>query len=434
MIKIYVHHFYNKSLFYILFHNTTDREYCIENDEGKIYCKYKDKNLEIVFKKEISYEEDGYHILDYFCTYFDTQSDSQSDTKFGKILPDRFYMDRENQQILKKFIELLKNCPKKQRWIITSFRTEKMLYSQDFINSEISENFIELELLYKQLSNHIIVNDNYFIDDNFNLMYPHFFYAFTNSIFQWNRNLNIRWYYEFKQIFNHLNFDYDLMYSVRNHKEFRVQLLNELEKLNIDKIYLQRTDELKEMKYFKKFGNNVSKNVKLNSVLGEKDFDDITYIQNMDGINLGFHSPKLGLDLFFRVLPKAKMQILCETWSYSKTDFKSQYLSEKTIGFILSGIPFISTHDYPILMIQKILDVPPHPFLSESSKCKGDAKLFSKFVYNFMKNFDENYLLCKNWSNLAFEKFMNKLNTENSLLDLILKNKFEDTFSKKGLI
>ena len=50
-MKLYIHHLYNKSLFYTLFHNTTDREYYIENDEGKIYCKYNNTNLELVFKK-----------------------------------------------------------------------------------------------------------------------------------------------------------------------------------------------------------------------------------------------------------------------------------------------------------------------------------------------------------------------------------------------
>lgn len=41
---------------------------------------------------------------------------------------------------------------------------------------------------------------------------------------------------------------------------------------------------------------------------GETDFEDITYIENI--IN--------GLDLFFRVLPKSKMQILCETGHIQK--------------------------------------------------------------------------------------------------------------------
>ena len=69
--------------------------------------------------------------------------------------------------------------------------------------------------------------------------------------------------------------------------------------------------------------------------------------------------------MFFRVLPKAKMQILCESWSWDKREFSSPYLSEKTFAFILAGIPFISTHEYPLQILQKILDLPPHPFYEE---------------------------------------------------------------------
>ncbi len=128
------------------------------------------------------------------------------------------------------------------------------------------------------------------------------------------------------------------------------------------------------------------------------------------------------------------MQILCETWSYSKNEFNSQYLSEKTIGFILAGIPFISTHDYPLLMIEKILKVPPHPFLNESKKCRADAKLFAKFVNDFMKNYEDNYQLCKEWSDLVFDKFMYKIKNENSLFDLILNNDLKNNTIKKNLM
>ena len=79
-------------------------------------------------------------------------------------------------------------------------------------------------------------------------------FALTNSIFQWNKNLNIRWWYEFKQVYDKLNFDYDLMYSVRNHKSNRVSILNELKNLNNNKIYLQTCDALNHNKYYKKNG------------------------------------------------------------------------------------------------------------------------------------------------------------------------------------
>jgi hypothetical protein len=73
-------------------------------------------------------------------------------------------------------------------------------------------------------------------------------------------------------------------------------------------------------------------------------------------------------------------------------------------------------------MVEKIFDVPPHPFYNESKQYKVDGKLFSKFVKEFMENFDENYVLCKEWSDMVHTKFMFRMNNENSLLDLILNN------------
>lgn len=419
-MKFYIHHFYNKPLFYGLFHNTTDREYFIDNDEGTINCKYKGVNLEIVFKQEISFEDDGYHVLDYFSAFFD----SGRDPKIGMILRDTSFMERENQQLLKIFINLLKDCPENQRWLITYFRTEKILHSLESDEAGTHEKIVEVESLLNQLSQHYIINDNMFLDERLESMYENFYFTYTNSIFQWNYNLNLRWYYEFKSIFDKLNFDYDLMYSVRNHKIFRVNFINALNELKNPKIYLQRSDTLSRLKTYKTNSVLVSNDVKCSSIYGETDFEDLSYIQNI----------KNGLDLFFRVLPKAKMQILDESWAHSEKDFATQYISEKILGLILSGIPFISTHDYPLIMIQKILELPNHPFFEDSKKYKGNPKLLCEFVERFMENFDENYLLCKEWSNLAFEKFMNKLNTENSLLDLILENKLKDKFNKKGLI
>lgn len=419
-MKLYIHHLYNKSLFYTLFHNTTDREYYIENGEGKIYCKYNNTTLELVFKKEISYEEDGYHILDYFTALFY----GDTDEKIGFIHRDRDFMEREDLQILNIFHNLIKECPENQKWIITYLRTEKILHSFDTNILGKNNKLNEIEDALNKFKNHHIINDNIFFDDLVQHLYPNFKFCFTNSIFQWNKNWNIRWYYEFKQIYDKLSFEYDLMYSVRNHKGFRVELLNELHRLDNDKILLQSFDAINKNKYYEKYGKFLNNNIKTNSIYGNCDFDDISYIANHQGY----------MDLFFRVLPKAKMQILCETWSQYDIDYKSQYLSEKTLGFILSGIPFISTHSYPLKMIQIMLEVPPHPFFEESKKFQSNAREFSNFVNEFMQDFDKNYKLCKEWSDLAFEKIMYKIQNENSLLDLIRKNSLNiENINKKLL-
>ena len=99
-MKIYIHHPYKKSIFYKLAHNTTNREYFIENNEGIVLCKYKNTDIEFVFKKEMSFEDDGYHILDYFTSFLY----GESDTKIGKIKSEYW---SETQKIFKIFINLL---------------------------------------------------------------------------------------------------------------------------------------------------------------------------------------------------------------------------------------------------------------------------------------------------------------------------------------
>ena len=81
------------------------------------------------------------------------------------------------------------------------------------------------------------ITDNIFLNPALQLQYPNFYYALTNTIFQWNEIVALRWYYEFKQVYDKLNFEYDLMYSIKNHKINRVDIINELSKLNNDRLY-----------------------------------------------------------------------------------------------------------------------------------------------------------------------------------------------------
>lgn len=415
-MKLYIHHYYQKSIFYKIAHNTTDREYFIENGEGVVKCKYNGVDIEIIFKQEISFEDDGYHILDYFTALFY----GDIDPKIGYIHRDEHYMEKETQQILTIYKNLLKDTPPNQKWIITYFRTEKILQTGD--TSIYDKKWFEIEQMLSDLGNHHIIVDNLFLTDSSEKKYPNFHYSLTNTVFQWNEIIAIRWFYEFKQIYDKLNFDYDLMYSIKNHKVNRVSIINELQKLKHPKLLLQRSDSLQNPDYKKR--EREVKHINVNSIYGDNDFADVSWIINHQGY----------MDMFFRVLTKSKMQILCESWSWDKREFSSQYLSEKTFAFILAGIPFISTHEYPLQILQKILDLPPHPFFEESKKCKTNGKLFAEFVDKFLENFDENYLLCKEWSDLAHNKLMTSVETKNSLIDLILKDFQKDIKHINSLI
>lgn len=416
-MKIYVHHLFDKKVFYKIAHNTFDRKFFINDYEGKVTCSYKNIEFEIIFKKDISYEDDGYHILDYFTAFHQGNIDS----KIGHINKDRSYMERESQQILNLFIKFTKDCPKNQKWIIFYLRTEKIFQTNDV--KTFDQNWLDIENLLKKLSNHYIITDNIFLDNIIEQNNPNIYYALTNTIFQWNENWNIRWYYEFKKIYENLNFDYDLMYSIKNHKLNRIKIINKLNKIKNEKLYLQHTDALNNDEY-KEYSEMVNQ-INLNSIYGNNDFEDISYISNHNGY----------MDVFFRVLPKAKMQILCESWSFGAREYTSQYLSEKTFGLLLAGIPFISTHSYPYVIIQKILNLDNHPFYKESLKYRGNENLFAEFVQNFLSNFDENYLLCKEWTINAHYKLLNKIENENSFLEILITNGLKKELkNKKNLV
>jgi hypothetical protein len=401
-MKLYVHHFFSEQIFYKLFHNTDDRIYDIVDDIGTVNFTYYGTKFEVIFNPSIHFNEDGIHMLDYYTA----KNQCNQNPNFNDI---RLPNDNEvvDIPIIKRFADLVGND---KNWVISIFNTEKLIEKHDVPDDWYVGN-VEKELF--RLKNHKIISDNMFINDQLRYMYPNHHYAFTNTIFQWNEIISIRWYYEFNDVFKKLNFDYDLMYSVRHHKKHRVEILKELSKINNPRILLQRTNSMGN-KHFVKYNNGLDiDNVRLNSIYGDNDFSNLTWIDYLKGINW---------DLFFRFLSKSKMQVLDESWAWSKDDFHSQYLSEKTFGLILAGIPFVSTHSYPLIMLDKILGVGKHPFTEDFNTHKGDSKLFPKFVKKFMENYENNYNMCKEWSDKCRELMMIKIENENSLLDLMIDN------------
>jgi hypothetical protein len=408
-MKIYIHHYYTEDTFYKLAHNTTNKEFNITNQAGSVKCKYKDTEIEFIFKIEISDETDGYHLLD-FNTII---SQNTKDIKFENITKALYKKDTAIDNVINNTIDNLYNLLEgKTNWIIMFFQGEKTLFKyENVFYTKDMDLLYDLENSFLKLKNHKIVLEEVFIKDEIRTKYPNFYYTFSNSMWYWNLHAEIRWYYEFKRIYDKLNFEYDLCFSMRAHKYHRILLLNELKKLNNNRIFLQRSDARKNSEMYIENENKVM-NIYLNSMEGENDFDNLHLI----------HKNRLGLDLFYRVLNISKMQILDESWSWADSDFSSHYLSEKTIGFVLSGIPFIATHSYPLEVLNKILDIPPHPFYNESKKIKGNAIKIAEFVKEFMENFDENYTLCKEWSDICHIAFMNKFYNENSLLDLMIND------------
>ena len=400
-MKIYVHHWFTDELFIKLAHNTTDRIYNLTDFNfqkiGIVKCKYNNIDLEFVFNPELNDNNDGYHLLDFFTALRKRHFYEQySDIDISNGI--------EDTPFIKRFIKLLEG---KSGWIITLFRTEKILDKADTNDSYI----VDLENQIAKLNNHIIITDNLFINEKIHKSYPNIHFALTNTLWQWNELINIRYWYEFGRVYQKLNFDYKLMYSIRRHKPYRVEILKNLASLNNDDIFLQRASFFKNGVY-DKYDSELSeiKNINLNTLEGKSDFQNLKLLDYQMGVEY---------EVFFRFLNISQMQILDESWSWFKGDFTSQYLSEKSYGLILAKIPFISTHSYPLDIIQKILNVSPHPFYNEFVNHKGDAKKFSIFVKDFLENFDYNYDLCKKWIIECHTSLISKMENENSFLEII---------------
>lgn len=400
-MKIYVHHWFTDELFIKLAHNTTDRIYELKdfNNQriGRVLCKYKNIDLEFIFNAELNDNSDGYHLIDFF-------------TALRKRHFYEYYNDIdisngvEDTPFVKRFKILLEN---KKGWLITMFRTEKLLDTYDTNDEYI----VALENEIIKLNKHVIITDNLFVEERLKFTYPNMYFALTNTIWQWNELINIRYWYEFSKVYEKLNFDYKLMYSIRRHKPYRINILKNLAKLNRDDIFLQRTNFYVNGVY-DKYDSELSKipNINLNTLEGLSDFQNLKLLDYQMGVEY---------EVFFRFLNLSKMQILDESWSWFKGEFTSQYLSEKSFGLILAKIPFISTHSYPLDVIQKSLNIRPHPFYDEFVKHKGDAEKFAEFVVGFIDNFESNYQMCKEWIDECHKLLIERMENENSFLELV---------------
>jgi hypothetical protein len=426
-MKFYIHHFYSISLFYKLFHKTTNRRYELINNIGSIFCKYEECDLELVFNPIINDNADGHHILDFLTCLEQINEDDklknidcvnrkEGDTSHRGKWGAEFGIN--DIPIMKWIANTLQN---KSNWFIFLLRTEKSIIKYDGINYP---NVMDLEVQIDRLKNHFIISDNVIFNEFVKTKYPNHFFCLTNTIHQWNELLSIRWYYEFKNIFSKLNQPYDLCFSMRYHKRNRTSIINRLAKLNDNRIYLSRVDNCVNEE-FAIYSKQLEKNINYNINKGD-DFDDMTWIENIEHY----------LDYLMRILPMSKMHILSETWDWKEGDYTSNYLSEKTYGFLLSNIPFISTHQYPLDVVSEILDTPPHPFYNETKRANGNPEKFVLFVEEFMKNYENNRQICIDWSNTAHNKLMSCMDNENSFLKNVINNNFiiEKTTIHKNII
>ena len=403
MIKIYVHNFFTVGLLKKLTHNSEGLEISRSMDITEVKCHFKSVDFHFVFDPKINFNTDGYHFID----YYSIESDF---TKYKEYLE---FTDEDNLDQSKVYKRLFNKIKDEKNWIILVIRTEKLLTKVDLPDLDFAS---KDEFYLSKMKNHYILNDGFFLGNTSNENYDNFYSVFTNTVFQWNEYCGINWYYDFGKIYSKLNFDYDIGYSVRRIKRNRKKLLQNLSELNNPKIFLSVTDyggsELTNLEKYHKELN--FENIHFNSITGNTDFFDISYVPNI-------RCP--GIDVFLRILSKSKLQILDESWAHHQKNYIHQYLSEKTLGLLLAGIPFISTHNYPLDIIQKVLKVNDHPFYEESKRYAVDPKGFSEFVDNFLKNFGENFQLCLDWSLSTKKILLDYISSNNDFLQLFVDGK-----------
>lgn len=427
--KIYVHHYYSKSLFYKIAHNTSDRVYDLKENVGSVFCKYKDNQIEFIFEPDINDNKDGYHIIDFLSILSQINFDKKlsSIDCINKKSGENSHRGKWGAEfgindipIMKWIADTLEN---KKDWIVLLLRTEK-----SFIQYDMPQywQIMDLESQIKRLKNHYIFSDNYFINKVVEKKYPNHFFILTNTIHQWNELLSIRWYYEFANVYEKINPPYDLCFSMRYHKKNRTNIITKLASLKNNKLFLSRTNNCKNKEFYLeevRFANY--DNINLNNWEGD-DFDDISWIENIEHY----------LDYIMRILPMAKMHVLSETWDWFNGNITSNYLSEKTYGLLLANVPFIPTHTYPIDILQNMLDLELHPFYEKIKKCIGNENNFVEFVSEFLQEYDLNYKKCLDWHTKCRNKLIEKINKENSMLEELFsglkKNNYID--KKQSLI
>ena len=131
-MKIYVHNYYSKQLFFKLCHNTTDKEFNISGRLANVKCNYNGITYELVFNPDIHNNTDGLHLID----YYSIRQDFQSYPDFKDCGSSDTMVD---VSVMSKLSDILEN---KLNWIVLIFKTEKIFSKYD---EEPNQHMIEFE-------------------------------------------------------------------------------------------------------------------------------------------------------------------------------------------------------------------------------------------------------------------------------------------------
>ena len=414
-MKFYIYHPFSMGLVYLLTHNTQNR--IIDKDNELVICEYNNHKLEFNFNNFRETEKDSYHIIF-----------RQDSVKYPFM-----YNDMNHYQIQLGFPEcakheyklLLDNLDFNLNWILFwNYGENKFVHirKETMARSREIKYLKQLSEKTKLFSDNIFTNDsplNEILDDsNFNS-------CLTNDVYVWNYLAHIRWASEFKNIYENLNPPHKLCVSFRSPKHHRIEIIEKLGNQNNDNIFLSFSSAIFE-EYRGTYDHSWTDihydtlldkiksipNVHLNDVGFDvtNDFENLYIVGNTEKNQMEF-------DYYFRILPKAKVQLLDETHAYISDIEHPMNLSEKTYIFLLSNIPFISTHHYPFDLIKKHIVDLDYPYYDEMVKVSNNTDELVNFINYFLDNFDEMYPKIKEWTNKVHIALMKRMDSENSFLE-----------------
>ena len=417
--KVYVHHRYSESLFKQIAHNTNNRVFQVkEGEEGIVYCSYKNQPYEFHFTFDTIDYQDGINYINFIELKNEVYSDNvRGDVDFYDKITSGYIEDSkwssEIYAFLGKIDELI---GKYKNWYIECISGEKIVWF-DFQqkNSNALNNISALKKYISKFKNHHILTDNISISD---IKLPHYLnFTLTNTLFFWNKRTDILLYYEYgKYLLDKINFEYLFNYNIRVHRKRRKKIAD---LLNKEYTFVSQTN------WVDSISIDDSNNTFFEPIEGaylNKIIDDIDFFNPIDS----YLSPdRVSLDLYFRLLPKGKIQIVNETLNSVNLlpNLKYTHLSEKTYGLILANIPFIPTSFYVLSAIYSILPKSPsYPFEDEIKKHEESPESFVQFIDTFYQNRLEYVPLLEKWTKTVHDLLINELQNTNSFLDLIKEN------------
>ena len=423
-MKFFVYHGFTLGLINMLCHNISNRK--IDDTNKKVTGKYNQVDVTFYFDfskenypeltdNDLSY---GYHIIlreEAIKNRFFIQNLGEYQNKLG--FPDCLHSEYKS---LDSNIEF-----HVYNWILFWNFGENKFIHLGIENLDKNEEFLKLKK---------IVNNTIFFSDNY--VHEHTPYAsinaekllksLTNDVFMWNYYAQITWANEFKNVFKHLNPPNKLCVSFRSPKPHRIEICKKLGNKNLEGVYIsysssffekrkgQKDPSWKEMEYDKVYDtlSNI-KNLNINKIGKYSDCD----FENLEAA--GNSSSYMEFDYYFRILHQAKIQLLDETHSYLEYNDSTTpiNLSEKTYILLLANIPFISTHHYPIDLIQEHILNLEHPYYMEIKNASISVDNLVKFIEKLIDNFDEMYPKIKEWTNLVHMELQRRIRTENSFLE-----------------